>query len=133
MKLPIKSFGIILLLINFLIFVGCKKGQNYKTLKSATFNQHEARFFDIPIPLGAVPLSYGISENSYAYFIKQKASELSLFYESEMEAFGWNKIASFSNFEILLIFIKPGKKISISIRTNKNNLDTLNVFIFLEI
>lgn len=45
-----------------------------------------------------------------------------------MEVFGWDLIASFNNSETLLIFAKPGKKASVSMRVKNSKI---NVLIFL--
>jgi len=122
-----------LIALNLLFFSACKQNPTTKSLKNDNYMAHEAKFFDIPMPLGFKLNKEGITENSYSFFIKKTVSDLISFYESEMETFGWNKFASFINFESILIFVKPnGKKISVSIRNRNNNSNESNVIIFFE-
>lgn len=125
-------FGII-----FLFFPGCKKQdsafshkdclatrQKDGVLRDIDFvRQQEARLTDVPIPLNAkpVPQSFWVDEKESAgvmltYTVSVPPHEIVSFYSQEMERFGWDHVASFDAHEYLLIFEKPGRVCSVSLR-----------------
>lgn len=85
--------------------------------------QQEARLTDVPIPLNAkpVPKRFWIDEGESAgvmltYVVSTSPQEIVSFYSQEMERFGWDQTACFNAHEHLLIFEKPGRVCSISLR-----------------
>lgn len=86
--------------------------------------QQEARLIDIPIPIHADSLGlsdYQVTDaekDSFmlAYRVHLKLPDISNFFEIEMERLGWNLIAFMSDVESMLVFIKPSKVCSISVR-----------------
>ena len=97
-----------------------------------TWTQQEARLYDIPILINAMPEeSPGYKEDScqFSYSTQVTFENAIQFYTQEMERFGWNSIVSFIENEALLVFEKPSKISSISIRAKKAHLE---VIIFLQ-
>lgn len=85
--------------------------------------QQEARLTDIPIPLNAkpVPKRFWVDEKESAgvmlvYMVSASPQEIVSFYSQEMERFGWDQTAYFNAHEHLLIFEKPGRVCSLSLR-----------------
>jgi len=85
--------------------------------------QQEARLTDIPIPLNAKPLPkyFWMDEQESAgvmlgYCVTASPQEIVSFYSQEMERFGWDQIVYCNAHEHLLIFEKPGRVCSISLR-----------------
>ncbi len=125
-------FKFVFLFLIILFATSCKKGLQIKDnslFEAQTFFTQEAKFYDIPIPLGSAPVSKYITENSYSYSINSNINYLTSFYEIEMENHGWKKIEQFNSFEILLIYSKPNKKsVSISIRPDSNDKQIIIIF-----
>ncbi|MEX0940033.1 MAG: hypothetical protein WDZ41_01605 [Candidatus Babeliales bacterium] len=108
--------------IFLIILSSCVPQNNIFLKKEDIWSECEARIYDIPILIDAMPEK--IEEKDSGVFISYKAT-LSLqdivhFYEDEMERLGWQLFASFEQFEQLLIFEKPSKIAAISIRPDKN-------------
>lgn len=116
----------VLLIGLLLITPACNKQK-----KIINFEQkHQGvRLIDIPIPLGVKFLDNYFFDNSYAYFTNLKQQELISFYDEEMELEGWKKLTSFFGAESLIIFEKPNKHASISIRPQKNNSNLVLIFL----
>lgn len=98
--------------------------------------QQEAQLVDIPIPLQAVALTYnGVHsrKNEHTTFLAYKVSahyeELYAFFVLEMERMGWNMISSLEGAESLLVFIKPTKICTISLRDYHNAHDAYMIII----
>ena len=81
---------------------------------------HEAQYTDIPLPVqtrvhvitGSTPQSTGLT-----YVSIFSMTDLVRFYELEMERLGWKQLQLFSvESEILLVFEKPEKLCTVSIR-----------------
>lgn len=106
--------------------------------------EQEARLTDIPTPLNAkpVPNYFWMDKKESAgvmlgYSVTASPQEIVSFYSQEMERFGWDQIAYFDACEHLLIFEKPGRVCSISLRpvdslVNRsiNHSDTILLIIF---
>jgi uncharacterized protein YydD (DUF2326 family) len=87
----------------------------------ALLREWETVLLDIPFPLGAMPIDHEhtrVSENQQflAYAVNQSENNLVKFFEQEMERLGWQKISVLRDFEALLIFTKPDRICSISLR-----------------
>lgn len=118
-------FGII-----FLFFPSCTKQKNASLNQSCDrlcdadiVRQQEARLTDIPIPLNAkpVPNCFWMDEKESAgvmlgYRVTASLQEIVSFYSQEMERFGWDNVVCFDAHEHLLVFEKPGRVCSISLR-----------------
>lgn len=99
--------------------------------------QQEARLTDVPIPLNAKPIPERcwIDEKESAgvmltYVVSTSPQEIVSFYVQEMERFGWDQTAYFNAHEHLLIFEKPGRVCSLSLRPVDsliNHSDTTSV------
>lgn len=89
----------------------------------------EAKLADIPIPFGLCCIERFLSTTQESdeqvvmgYFASDTiAQELKTFYQCEMERFGWKEIAFFQGAELQLIFIRPRKLCTISIRPQQQN------------
>lgn len=89
----------------------------------ALLRDWEATLLDIPFPLGAMPVTQEYAKNSetkgqhfLAYTTLLAESNLIAFYEQEMERLGWQKMVVLPDFETMLIFSKPDRICSISLR-----------------
>lgn len=88
--------------------------------------QQEARLIDIPIPIHADSLGFheqqltdGDSDSLVlAYRVHLKQSDIRSFFEIEMERLGWNMMANVFDVESMLVFIKPTKVCTVSLRNN---------------
>jgi len=85
--------------------------------------QKEAKFSDIPIPFGAEPIEECFVSSKHmvmlGYKISIMHSEVVKFYMQEMECLGWQSDACFDGPETLMIFKKPSKVCTVSIREIK--------------
>jgi len=94
--------------------------------------QQEAKLYDVPILIDAQPDDTNKQPDSLSqvsFFANVDFAEAILFYEQEMERFGWNLLGSFIEDEALLVFDKPTKMCSVSIRPSKKHV---RVVIFLK-
>lgn len=88
----------------------------------ALLHEWETTLLDIPFPLGAMPVDpehtqTGVSGQQFlAYTVSLSESDLVKFYEQEMERLGWQKMTVLRDFETMLIFAKPDRICSISLR-----------------
>ncbi|MCX5922278.1 MAG: hypothetical protein NTX86_03045 [Candidatus Dependentiae bacterium] len=87
----------------------------------------EAKLDDIPIPLSAFLQSYDPKKSStlvdsimLTYTVFLSRNDIMLFYDREMERLGWQKLAFVNDEEALLLFSKPTKVCSISLRSNSD-------------
>jgi len=87
------------------------------------FQQHEARFADIPIPFQITPLRGSTSPQSCAFILTENQSDCVHFYKLEMERMGWKLISEFQGFEAVLIFEKLQRICNISIRPTRQDKD----------
>jgi len=98
--------------------------------------QKEAKLSDIPIPLNSVPIKRYFQElsaqnkiilgyktrvpenngNDRRDIIKDSLHSIVTFYNQEMERLGWKNVAFFDGFEKLMIFQKPSKFCTVSLR-----------------
>lgn len=109
--------------------------------QEAMHNMHEleAKLADIPILIQSIPLfSTGDEEKDdktrefcLGYYSQSSSEEIVKFYNAEMERLGWQQKGSFLQTEPLLIFEKPHKICAISIRSEKYNVSTNSVCIFI--
>jgi len=83
---------------------------------------HEAKLSDVPIPLNSEPLrecfDYCCADKKIilGYISDIKTLDVVKFYNNQMERLGWEKVALFEGFETLIIFKKPARFCSISVR-----------------
>jgi len=103
---------VIVALICFLI-TGCIKESKKGAID---VRECEARLVDIAIPLESKPIRKLLSQQTFVYAIKKTREEIVSFYEQEMERLGWDLLAADSNQETLLIFNKPHRVSTVSIR-----------------
>jgi len=97
----------------FCLFLsGCLK----ESKKAVDVHECEARLSDIALPLDGKPIKKFLGPQTFVYSIKKDVKELRSFYEQEMERFGWNLIALDNHHETLLIFDKPHRICTVSIR-----------------
>ncbi len=93
--------------------------------------QQEAKLFDVPVLIDAVPekqLNYNQEQlglTSFSYRVPTELQKAVSFYNEEMERFGWKQFVQFCEAEALLIFEKPNKICSISLRSEKKALYVL--------
>ncbi|HJM68470.1 MAG TPA: hypothetical protein QGF02_00855 [Candidatus Babeliales bacterium] len=98
--------------------VGCGKQKI-----DVDFQQHEARFSDIPIPFQVTPLRGSTSRQSCAFILDEGQSDSFRFYKLEMERMGWKLISEFQGFEAVLVFEKLQRICNISIRPTRQDKD----------
>jgi hypothetical protein len=83
----------------------------------------EARLTDIPIPLLVESQSASCSKNGAGMCLVYKTSmsdlDLISFYKKEMERFGWVQNLLFEGSEVLMVFRKPSRFCSLSLRPTK--------------
>jgi len=92
---------------------GCVKEQKWS---GRDVSEYEARLSDVAIPLYGKPIKKLLSPQTFVYTAEKDIQQLRLFYEQEMERLGWDLLAADNNQETLLIFNKPHKISSVSIR-----------------
>lgn len=108
--------------ISFLRFIllflisGCAKKNVLLCDKNSKIKQQEARFFDVPLPLGYKSLENIYGPDSFVFKTSNTISELVDFYKEEMSYLGWKCLKIFNDNEVNLLFEKPHKFILISIR-----------------
>lgn len=81
----------------------------------------EARCVDISIPLASTPLEryFALTDHGdccLAYNVPMSMQELNIFLQKEMERCGWQKMASYEQYEYILLYKKPAKMIIVSLR-----------------
>ncbi len=83
---------------------------------SSSAELFEARYADLPLPLGSVISSTTISDKPSDgraicnYRVNMRGDAVKGFYEKEMEFWGWDLLlSSVSTNEYMLVFQKPGK------------------------
>ena len=83
----------------------------------------EARLTDIPVPLLADSQIASCSKDGVGMCLVYKTimpvADLISFYKEEMERFGWGQDLFFEGNEILMVFRKPSRFCSVSIRPTK--------------
>ncbi|MFC1842099.1 hypothetical protein ACFLYU_00365 [Candidatus Dependentiae bacterium] len=111
-----------------------QSSHNFSQDFSEFVRQKEAKLSDIPIPLNSEPLreyfytllaqennrivqAAQTAQTVLGYTNAMNMSNIIMFYTQEMERLGWQSVASFDGFEKLLIFKKPFRFCSISIRS----------------
>ena len=132
----LKKAQVIVLFLLPICFAGCKKQAKrtqVKSVNSLNVQEHEARLFDIPVPVCAESLlqeqDYNPKNFVLVYKVDSSVDELVGFYEKQMERLGWKKLAKSNQQEANLLFEKPSKICLVSIRSNKKfrNILLLNV------
>jgi hypothetical protein len=90
-----------------------------------------ARLSDVPVPVGIEPVLDWISENSFGYLVQDNLIDLLQYYQLKMDQYGWQLVGLFdgNNLEKQLIFQKPHKLVSISIRKQASTDNSLRVLI----
>lgn len=86
-----------------------------------TVRRLEARSIDLAIPMGVTPLEKYINctedgDFCLAYASDMSLSDLSDFFQKEMERLGWQKKAQYEHHEQLIVYEKPGKIVIVSLR-----------------
>ena len=112
----------------------CQRLKNAKNINSTNtrfqkmhsiVELNEAKLSDVPIPLNSKPLQEYVEQCPtdiadkkiiLGYICDMPDLDVIIFYNNQMERFGWEKIAFFSGIETLIIFKKPSRFCSISIR-----------------
>src|SRR3990167_8057853 len=110
------------------LIVGCsKKDVSSNKIKQLLKNNKslvspkEAKLFDLPVPFDAVSIKGWNSDSSYAYRSKMPIEELVGYIEEEMDLLGWKLVTKFFEQEASLVFEKPLKYSTISIRPSGNS------------
>ena len=94
-----------------------KKSEDAQLVK-----QKEAKLSDIPVPINSDPLlkhfksQTNKNEIILGYKSYMDASSISKFYNQEMEFFGWESVLFFDGIEKMMLFKKPSRFCSVSIR-----------------
>jgi hypothetical protein len=112
------------------MFTGCNQnGLHLRTSLSA--DELEARHYDIPILLNAIPQANKCEQKQndtiLTYTLSGDFSSAISFYQEEMERHGWRQLYNVEGHEALLGFEKPQKFATISIRPIKNQLTIIIV------
>lgn len=84
--------------------------------KKSLVSEQEAKLSDLAVPLDASVLKTYSSENSYAYTSRMSVPDLAQFIEEEMESHGWKIVTKLVEKEASLVFEKPFKYSTVSIR-----------------
>ncbi|HRN77663.1 MAG TPA: hypothetical protein PLU71_00315 [Candidatus Dependentiae bacterium] len=100
--------------------------------------EQEAKLSDIPIPLNVLPILHFFKDqeisSSHAMLgyisYDMSAVQVAEFYVHEMEWLGWQQVAYFNGIEQQLIFFKPGKICSISVRPSHKKIELVIVVDF---
>lgn len=81
---------------------------------------HEAKLTDIPIPLGAQPTCFFEQEDGaasfFAFHSRMSAEDLEQFYLQQMEQMGWQQSRILRGPETLILFERPERFCSVSVR-----------------
>lgn len=107
---------IVVAFLSSLFLASCIKDHS----KTVDVQECEARLTDIAVPLEGKPIKKLLGHQTFVYSIKKDIDQLRAFYEQEMERLGWNLIGSDNHHETLLIFDKPHRICSISIRGTRD-------------
>jgi len=123
----ITLYGLFFCLLS--IVGGCVKKKNHPRkdkasalLADAFVCEHEARLVDVPIPLGACPVSRFAKQQQttpsqlLGYTVYYSPEELISYYTYEMERLGWDQIVQHEGTEAVLVFNKPKRVAIISLR-----------------
>lgn len=110
-------------LLPLVLAIGCAKEGNTSGSKSSRskknkslVSEQEAKLFDLAIPLGASVLKKQSTEDTYAYLSSMSVVDLAQFIEEEMISLGWKLVTKFIGKEASLVFEKPLKYSTVSIR-----------------
>ena len=124
--IKLKKVQAIVLFLLPIYFLGCKKAAekiSSKRNNHLNVQEHEARLFDIPVPVCAISSfqeqDYNPKNFVLIYNVDSSSDELVKFYEKQMERFGWKSLSNSHQQESNLLFEKPSKICLISIRSNK--------------
>lgn len=100
-----------------LAFSSCAKRDHFTDQDRLKIKVQVARLADVPMPLGIQPELAYVGDNSFAYTLQDVSSlDLASYYRSEMDQYGWNLLGDFDSVEQILIFEKPHKLVSVTIR-----------------
>jgi hypothetical protein len=79
----------------------------------------EARYYDLPIPIGC-QASFEDNERGILAQFKTALSidEIREFYLAEMECFGWKLVTEFLGTESMLLFERPSRWLTITIKSD---------------
>lgn len=103
-----------------LVCFGCIKRERFTDRERLEIKIQLARLADVPMPLGIIPILEYVNDNSFGYLHSDEASGLALYYQTQMDRYGWNLIGVFQGLEYVLVFEKPHKLVSIVIRKQKD-------------
>jgi len=122
------------LLCILLGLTSCGKQPQKKDRFVRKWHEQEARLYDIPVPVGAIPFveqndSGGIDEQIISFSVSAQEKDIFDFYLEQMERIGWKCTAMVRAHESFLFFAKPNKWCSISLRPQKNDRQ-LKIIIF---
>lgn len=109
-----------LLCFTVLISCSCAKRDRFTDQDRLKIKIQMARLADVPIPLGSKPLLDYVGDDSFGYTLGDSSLDLSAYYRFEMDQYGWNLVGAFEGVEKVLVFEKPHKLVSITIRKQKN-------------
>ena len=105
----------------------CSKKINSRLIKKKSLvSEQEAKLSDLAVPLDASVLKSFSMEDSYAYHSSISVPDLAQFIEEEMESLGWKLMTKFVDKEASLVFEKPFKYSTVSIRPHSGK--TLVIF-----
>ncbi len=98
----------------------------------------EAKLHDIPIPFhpqcGILLSEYSKANDSVIlkYNLATSCSDLTSFYDKEMEILGWRQVAFMQGIISLLVFEKPGRLIAFQIKTKRavDGCETQELIVF---
>jgi hypothetical protein len=111
-----------------LILPACLHNSQARVIKEENINYRlralslEAKYNDIPVPLGSEPL-YGFFKSSseekgivFGYTNKTDATELYGYFKAEFLRLGWSFMGGIQDIESMLTFEKPDRVCSVSLR-----------------
>ncbi len=134
----VQKLNIIFLILILILFVSCSKEENNKSMDLNSSVLKEAKYSDIPIPVGHSFVSSNNKKNDllkdnsdHLFFVGNNSLQENLdFYLNNMEVLGWD-INDFSvDKEALLVCNKTSRSCVISIRNNEDKKNKTNVSIF---
>lgn len=116
-------------LLALCVLSSCGGPKNYSLARKShdDWVAQEAKLFDVPVLIDARPekltqLEEAEEVASVSYTAHISLTEAIDFYEQEMERYGWNLWHSLISQEALLVFEKPSKICTVSLRPYKNQI-----------
>jgi len=119
-----------------LIFISSCVKVTKRTNNTLKAHENEARLIDVPIPIDSTFVADKAKKGSIDskccmlfYSTKKSLQEVKVFYEKEMERFGWRVSAECSDRESTLLFEKPSKVCVVSVRPGDGKAGSSNLFV----